>query len=66
MIFFFSCINLSRHAGLDAEQCVRKANLKFERRFRALEDIVRNSKKQINDMTVGELEDLWKEVKKQE
>lgn len=63
---FFSCINLSRHAGLDAEQCVRKANLKFERRFRALEDIVRNSKKQINDMTVGELEDLWKEVKKQE
>lgn len=63
---FFSCINLSRHAGLNAEICIRKANLKFERRFRALEVIARNKELQINKMTVDELEELWQEVKSQE
>lgn len=63
---FFSCINLSRHAGLDAEQCVRKANLKFERRFRALESIAKNKMQNINNMTINELEALWQEVKTQE
>lgn len=63
---FFSCINLSRHAGLDAEQCVRKANLKFEKRFKALEKIARAKNLQINQMTVAALEALWQEVKQNE
>ncbi len=63
---FFSCINLSRHAGVDAEQSLRKANLKFERRFRALENIANSQNLQINKMTTDELEDLWREVKEQE
>jgi len=62
----FSCINLSRHAGLDTEQCVRKANLKFEHRFRALEKIVDNEEQTINDMSLAELEDLWQKVKQDE
>ena len=63
---FFSCINLSRHAGVDAEQSLRKANLKFERRFRTLEKIANSKNLQINEMTTDELEDLWQEVKAQE
>ncbi|HFD31366.1 MAG TPA: nucleoside triphosphate pyrophosphohydrolase [Gammaproteobacteria bacterium] len=63
---FFSCINLSRHAGVDAEQSLRKANLKFERRFRSLEKLAEEKNKQINDMTADELESLWQEVKKHE
>ena len=63
---FFSCINLSRHAGVDAEQSLRKANLKFERRFRALEEIANSKNLQLNEMTTDKLEDLWQEVKKQE
>ena len=63
---FFSCINLSRHAGLNAEQCVRKANLKFEKRFRALEKIAKAKDLQINQMTVTALEALWQEVKQNE
>ena len=62
----FSCINLSRHAGVDAEQSLRKANLKFERRFRALEKIAKSKNLQIRDMASNELESLWLEVKKQE
>ena len=63
---FFSCINLSRHAGLDAEQCVRKANLKFERLFRALEKIANNKGLQVNEINTGDLEKLWQEVKSKE
>ena len=63
---FFSCINLSRHAGVNAEQSLRKANLKFERRFRALEKIAISKNLHINKMTTDELELLWDEVKEQE
>jgi len=63
---FFSCINLSRHAGVDAEQSLRKANLKFERRFRRLEKLADVKNQQLNEMTVDELENLWQEVKKHE
>ena len=63
---FFSCINLSRYVGIDAEQSLRKANLKFERRFRELEKIAFNKGQQISKMTVDEMEELWREVKTQE
>lgn len=63
---FFSCINLSRHAGVDAEQSLRKANLKFERRFRALEDLANGKGLQVNEMNSDELEELWKQVKNKE
>ena len=63
---FFSCINLSRHAGVDSEQSLRKANLKFERRFRALEELANGKRLQVNEMNTDELEELWKEVKNKE
>lgn len=63
---FFSCINLSRHAGLDAELCVRKANLKFEYRFRALEKMADGQGRAIKDISLVELEALWQQVKQNE
>lgn len=63
---FFSCINLSRHAGLNAEQCVRKANLKFERRFRELEKTANNKGLKVNEINIDDLEKLWQEVKSRE
>jgi ATP diphosphatase len=63
---FFSCVNLSRHAGVDPELSLRTANLKFERRFRVLEKKVTQRDRQVKDMTNDELEGLWQEVKNQE
>lgn len=63
---FFSCVNLSRHAGLDAEVCLRKANLKFERRFRGVEKMASIKGLQINEIKSDELEKLWLDVKKDE
>lgn len=63
---FFSCINVSRHAGVDAEQCVRKANLKFERRFRELEKVAKDKGLQVNEINTDGLEKLWQEVKSRE
>ena len=63
---FFSCINLSRFVGVDAEQSLRKANLKFERRFRDVEIRAGQQNMQLNKMSIEELEALWQAVKKDE
>lgn len=63
---FFSCVNLSRYVNINAEKSLRKANLKFEHRFRALETLAKSKGLKINKMTIDELEKLWKEVKSHE
>ncbi len=62
----FSCVNLSRHMGVDAEQALRRANGKFERRFHALEELVRGQLKRMANMDIDELEAVWQQVKRSE
>ena len=56
----FAAVNLVRAYGLDAEQALRKANDKFERRYRAMEDLAQGSfaKLELDDQGA-----LWEAVK---
>jgi ATP diphosphatase len=59
----FTCVNLIRHLGANAETVMRKSTEKFESRFRSLELIVRSQDKEIKLLSNLELDDLWNKVK---
>lgn len=59
----FAVVNLSRHLKRDPEQTLRKANDKFEKRFRLLEQLALAQGKQTQDCSLDELEELWQKVK---
>ncbi len=62
----FSCVNLVRHLGIDCESALRDSNAKFENRFRRLESIAKGENKQINEMTLAQLDEIWRRVKAEE
>jgi len=62
----FSVVNLARHMGLDAEQSLREANAKFERRFRSVEAALAGRGQSIQQTCLEELDALWDEVKANE
>ena len=56
----FAAVNLVRAYGIDAEEALRGANIKFERRFRAMEDLAGAG---FADLTLDQQEALWQAVK---
>ena len=59
----FSVVNLSRHLKVDAETALRKANRKFEGRFRKVEQVFAKRAIDLPDATLGEMEAVWQEIK---
>ena len=62
----FACINLSRKAKVDPETALRVANLKFERRFRRIEELLALQGRTPNDANLSEMENLWMQTKAEE
>lgn len=62
----FTCINLGRHRGINLETCLRRANQKFEARFRAMEVIAENDKLDFEGLSLEEKNELWLRVKNNE
>jgi len=63
----FSCVNLSRHLGIDPERAMRAANNKFQRRFEAMEVLASDKNpSEFSQMSIDEMELLWAEVKRAE
>lgn len=61
--FLFAAAQLARKLDIDPETALRRATGKFERRFRRLESLAASSG---SAQTLDELEELWREVKRQE
>ncbi len=59
----FACVNLARHAGVDAEAALRGANDKFDRRFRAVEAALAADGKSTETASLDEMERLWQRQK---
>lgn len=59
----FAVVNWARHLGVDAEAALRKANERFARRFRALEELARERGMDLGQMTLDQMDALWEEVK---
>lgn len=62
----FVCANLARHAKVDAGAALRQANLKFERRFRAMEALAESDGVMLPDLSLEGQEDYWQRVKRSE
>lgn len=59
----FAVANLSRHLGVDAQTALRKANHKFETRFRQVEKHVISHGNTLTASSLERLEAIWQQVK---
>ena len=59
----FVAVNLARKAGIDPETALMGCNLKFEQRFRYIEQQSEKNNKNVEDMPLDEMEKLWQAAK---
>jgi ATP diphosphatase len=59
----FAVANWSRHLKIDAEEALRAANSKFERRFRDMESLARERGLSLETLSPQQWENLWQESK---
>ncbi len=60
----FTCVNLARHLDIDADGALRRANTKFENRFRRVEEDIRAQGGTLEDATLAEMDALWEAAKR--
>lgn len=62
----FMAVNLARFLGVHPELALRRANEKFEKRFRYMEKRAKEEGKDLKEMSLDEMESLWQEAKGKE
>ncbi len=60
----FSAVNVSRFAGVDAEEALTLSTQKFIDRFRKCEDLLRLKGIDMKSLNIDELNDYWSQAKK--
>ncbi len=60
----FSLINVSRYLKVDPESALERTNKKFIKRFTYLEEKSAEAGRQLSDMTLTEMDEIWEEAKK--
>jgi len=59
----FAVVNIARHTNVDPESALRKANSRFENRFKWIETKLQSDGKSITEMNLQQLNQLWEEAK---
>jgi tetrapyrrole methylase family protein / MazG family protein len=62
----FVIANIARRWHVNPEEALRKSNAKFERRFRYIENRLREQEQDIRDVTIQKMEELYQEGKRLE
>ena len=62
----FVCANLARHGGVDVGSALRRANRKFERRFRAMEAAAAADGTKLGELPLDAQEAYWQRIKAEE
>ena len=57
----FSCINLSRHLGVESEGALRNTTRKFEQRFQYIEQCAREQGRAVDSLSLQEMDELWEQ-----
>lgn len=60
---FFALINYARFAKVDPEQALERTNQKFIHRFKYIEQKAAEQNRDLQSMTLGEMDALWNEAK---
>ena len=61
---FFALVNAARLYGVDPEAALERTNLKFIKRFNYLESQTLMKGRNLKDMTLAEMDEIWEEAKK--
>lgn len=59
----FSLVNFARFNKIDADNALTLANKKFMHRFKQMEKIAEDNGKQLSDLNLQQMDELWCEVK---
>lgn len=60
----FSVCNLARHLKVDSESALEGTTAKFARRFRTVEAAAKSAGRDLKDMTLAEMDELWEAAKR--
>ncbi len=61
----FSLVNYARFLRIDAENALERTNKKFIHRFSQMEQKALSSGKDLNEMTLEEMDNIWNSIKQQ-
>jgi MazG family protein len=62
----FAAVNVARFLKIDPEIALKKANRKFERRFRMMEEVAAKSGKKMGEVSAAEMDVIWEAIKRHE
>jgi XTP/dITP diphosphohydrolase len=60
----FSLVNYARFIDINPETALERTNIKFKKRFQYLEEKAKEIGKNLKDMTLSEMDEIWEKAKK--